>query len=42
VMFFYQGLQFNVLRLLSGWSLLIGGVAVGGIGLAIIGFVGLN
>jgi len=42
VMFFYQGLQFNVLRLLSGWSLLIGGVAVGGIGLAIVGFVGLN
>ena len=42
VMFFYQALQFNGLRLLSGWSLLIGGIAVGGIGLAIVGFVGLN
>lgn len=42
VMFFYQGLQFNVLRLLSGWSLLVGGVAIGSIGLAVIGFAGLT
>ena len=37
VMFFYQAFQFNVLRLLSGWSLLIGGSAIGLIGLGIVG-----
>lgn len=36
-MFFYQAFQFNVLRLLSGWSLLIGGSAIGLIGLGIVG-----
>ena len=37
VIFFYQALQFIVLRLLTGWSLLLGGAAVGIIGLAIVG-----
>ena len=37
VIFFYQALQFMVLRLLTGWSLLLGGAAVGIVGLAIVG-----
>jgi hypothetical protein len=37
IMFFYQAFQFNVLRPLSGWTLLIGGSAVGLIGLGIVG-----
>ena len=36
VMFFYQALQFTVLRLLSGWSLLLGGIATVAIGLGVV------
>ena len=36
VMFFYQAFQLIVLRLLSGWSLLIGGSAIVAFGLAIV------
>jgi hypothetical protein len=36
MMFFYLAFGFNVLRLVSGWFLLIGGSIVGAVGLAIV------
>ena len=36
ITFFHQALQFSVLRLVSGWFLLLGGSVVGIIGLAIV------
>lgn len=39
IMFFYQALQFSVLRLVAGWFLLLGGVLVGVVGLAVVGTV---
>lgn len=39
IMFFYQAFGFHVLRLVTGWSLLIGGSVVGLVGLGVIGTV---
>ncbi len=39
IVFFYQAFGFHVLRLVTGWSLLIGGAVVGLVGLGIIGTV---
>ena len=36
MVFFYMAIPFNVLRLVAGWFLLLGSMAVAGIGLAII------
>ena len=36
VVFFYQAVGFAVLRLLSGWSLLLGGIAITAIGLGVV------
>ena len=36
IMFFYQALQFNVLRLVAGWFLLVGSTIIGLIGLAVV------
>ena len=42
MMFFYLAFSFNVLRLVAGWFLLIGGGAVAAIGLAIVSNVIIN
>ena len=42
IMFFYLAFAFNVLRLVAGWSLMLGGGSVAAIGLAIVSTVVTN